>query len=187
MIHLKKMHDPELEESRLDSRPAFEGRMLKVFVDTAKLPNGRTSTRELVRHPGAAAVVAVLPDGRVLLERQYRYAMGTVMYEVPAGKLDPGEDPEHCARRELSEETGYKADHWEYLTTIATTPGFTDEVIHLYLATGLHRFAQHLDPDEVIKMDALTPEEIRKAVADGTLYDAKSLAALGFLALLKKF
>ena len=166
MIHLKKMHDPELEESRLDSRPAFEGRMLKVFVDTAKLPNGRTSTRELVRHPGAAAVVAVLPDGRVLLERQYRYALGTVMYEVPAGKLDPGEDPEHCARRELSEETGYKADHWEYLTTIATTPGFTDEVI---------------------KMDALTPEEIRKAVADGTLYDAKSLAALGFLALLKKF
>ena len=112
MIHVKKMHDPDLEETRLDSKPAFAGRMLKVFVDTAKLPNGRTSTRELVRHPGAAAVVAVLPDGRVLLERQYRYALGTVMYEVPAGKLDPGEEPEHCARRELSEETGYEADHW---------------------------------------------------------------------------
>ena len=172
---MKKMSDPELDELRISSEPAFQGRMLKVFVDKAKLPNGRTSTREVVRHPGAAAVLAVLADGRILLEKQYRYALGTVMYEIPAGKLDPGEEPEHCARRELAEETGYEADRWEYLTAIATTPGFTDEVIH---------HGQHLDEDETLKLEAFTMEEIRAAVRDGCLYDAKSLAALGAASLL---
>ena len=181
---MKKMSDPELDELRISSEPAFQGRMVKVFVDKAKLPNGRTSTREVVRHPGAAAVLAVLADGRILLEKQYRYALGTVMYEIPAGKLDPGEEPEHCARRELAEETGYEADRWEYLTAIATTPGFTDEVIHLYKATGLHQHGQHLDEDETLKLEAFTMEEIRAAVRDGCLYDAKSLAALGAASLL---
>lgn len=106
------------------------------------------------------------------------------MYEIPAGKLDPGEEPEHCARRELAEETGYEADRWEYLTAIATTPGFTDEVIHLYKATGLHQHGQHLDEDETLKLEAFTMEEIRAAVRDGRLYDAKSLAALGAASLL---
>jgi ADP-ribose pyrophosphatase len=183
---MKKMSDPELDELRISSEPAFQGRMLKVFVDIAKLPNGRTSTREVVRHPGAAAVLAVLPDGRILLEKQYRYALDTVMYEVPAGKLDPGEEPEHCARRELAEETGYEAEQWEYLTSIATTPGFTDEVIHLYKATGLHQHGQHLDEDEALKLEAFTVDEIRAAVRDGLLYDAKSLAALGVASLLGK-
>ena len=103
--------------------------------------------------------------------------MGTVMYEIPAGKIDPGEDKDVCAVRELSEETGYEADHWEYLGVIATTPGFTNEVIYLYAATGLHR------QDEFITVEAIPKEKLLSMIEDGALYDGKSLAALGILSM----
>lgn len=182
---IKKFHVPELDEKFISSKPVFNGRLLHVHVDTVQLPNGKTTTREMADHQGAVAVVPVLPDGRIIFVKQFRYPMGTVMYEIPAGKIDPGEEPDHCARRELSEETGYEADRWEYLAPIATTPGFTNEVIHLYAAYGLQPHAQHTDEDEFISVEVLTLEQIMTMVAEGTLYDSKSLAALGLMSLKK--
>jgi len=180
---LKKFNDPALDEVFVSSKPAFEGRLLHVHVDTVRLPNGNTATREMANHQGAIAVVPILPDGSIIFVKQFRYPMGTVMYEIPAGKIDPGEEPDVCAVRELSEETGYEADHWDYLGAIATTPGFTDEVIHLYAATGLHRHDQHTDPDEFISVEVVPHEKILPMIEDGLLYDGKSLAALGILSM----
>ena len=168
---LKKMSDPALDETFVSSKPAFDGRLLHVHVDTVRLPQG------------AIAVVPILPDGSIIFVKQFRYPMGTVMYEIPAGKIDPGEDKDVCAVRELSEETGYEADHWEYLGVIATTPGFTNEVIYLYAATGLHRHEQHTDPDEFITVEAIPKEKLLSMIEDGALYDGKSLAALGILSM----
>ena len=165
---LKKMSDPALDETFVSSKPAFDGRLLHVHVDTVRLPNGRTTTREMADHQGAIAVVPILPDGSIIFVKQFRYPMGTVMYEIPAGKIDPGED---------------EADHWEYLGVIATTPGFTNEVIYLYAATGLHRHEQHTDPDEFITVEAIPKEKLLSMIEDGTLYDGKSLAALGILSM----
>ena len=169
---LKKMSDPALDETFVSSKPAFDGRLLHVHVDTVRLPNGRTTTREMADHQGAIAVVPILPDGSIIFVKQFRYPMGTVMYEIPAGKIDPGEDKDVCAVRELSEETGYEADHWHYLGAIATTPGFTNEIIYL-----------HTDPDEFITVEAIPKEKLLSMIEDGTLYDGKSLAALGILSM----
>ena len=157
---LKKMSDPALDEVFISSTPAFEGRLLHVHVDKVRLPNGRTTTREMADHQGAIAVVPILPDGSIIFVKQFRYPMGTVMYELPAGKIDPGEDKDVCAVRELSEET-----------------------IYLYAATGLHRHAQHTDPDEFITVEAIPREKILPMIEEGILYDAKSLAALGILSM----
>ena len=180
---MKKIHDPALDETFISGKPAFEGRLLHVHVDTVRLPNGKETTREMADHQGAVAVVPILPDGRIIFVKQFRYPMGTVMYEIPAGKIDPGEEALTCAVRELSEETGYEADNWDYLGVIATTPGFTNEVIYLYAAAGLHRHAQHTDEDEFISVEIISKEKILPMIEDGTLYDAKSLAALGILSM----
>ncbi len=116
-----------------------------------ELPNGRVTGRDLVRHPGAAAVVALTETGKIVLVRQYRTAIDRVTVEIPAGKLDPGEDPLDCAKRELLEETGFSAGRIQYLTTIATTPGFCDEVIHIYMATGLTFSGANPDDDEFVE------------------------------------
>ena len=180
---LKKFHDPALDEVFVSAKPAFDGKLLHVHVDTVRLPNGNTATREMADHQGAIAVVPILPDGSIIFVKQFRYPMGTVMYEIPAGKIDPGEETDVCAVRELSEETGYEADRWEYLGAIATTPGFTNEVIHLYAATGLHRHAQHTDPDEFIAVEAIPRDKLVPMIEEGLLFDGKSLAALGILSL----
>jgi ADP-ribose pyrophosphatase len=180
---LKKFSDPALDEVFVSSKPAFDGKLLHVHVDTVRLPNGNTATREMANHQGAIAVVPILPDGSIIFVKQFRYPMGTVMYEIPAGKIDPGEEPDVCAVRELSEETGYEADHWDYLGAIATTPGFTDEVIHLYAATGLHHHDQHTDPDEFISVEAIPAEKLLPMIEEGLLFDSKSLAALGILSM----
>ena len=118
---LKTISDPALDEIFVSSKPVFDGRLLHVHVDTVRLPNGKITTREMADHQGAIAVVPILPDGSIIFVKQFRYPMGTVMYELPAGKIDPGEDKDVCAVRELSEETGYEADRWHYLGAIATT------------------------------------------------------------------
>lgn len=184
-IVIRRFHDPALDEEFISSKLVFSGKLLHVHVDTVQMPNGKTTTREMADHQGAVAVVPVLPDGRIIFVKQFRYPMGTVMYEIPAGKIDPGEEPDHCVRRELSEETGYEADRWEYLAPIATTPGFTNEVIHLYAAYGLHAHRQHTDEDEFISVEAISLDRAMEMIADGTLYDAKSLAALGLMSLKK--
>lgn len=180
---MKTIHDPALDEKFICSKPAFNGRLLHVHVDTVQLPNGNTATREMADHQGAIAVVPILPDGHIIFVKQYRYPMGTVMYEIPAGKIDPGEEPDQCAVRELSEETGYEAEQWEYLCAIATTPGFTNEVIHLYAAYGLHSHKQHTDPDEFIAVEAAPRSKVVEMIEDGTLFDGKTLAALGVLSM----
>ncbi|WP_307761128.1 NUDIX domain-containing protein [uncultured Phascolarctobacterium sp.] len=182
---MKKFHQRTLDETFISSKVAFAGRLLKVNIDTVTLPNGRETTRELIHHPGAVAVVPILDDGSMVFVKQYRYPLGTVLYEIPAGKLDPDEDPDVCARRELSEETGYSAREWQKLTSIVTTPGFTDEVIHLYAAHGLEKHAQHTDEDEFIDVVALTPQQVKQMVLEGTIYDSKTLSALCLLELLK--
>lgn len=179
---LKKFHEPVLDEIYVEgsNEEVFSGRLLKVQRDHVTLPNGRDTTREYIRHPGAVAIVPVLADGRVVLVKQCRYPLNTLLWEIPAGKLDHGEaeDADECARRELSEETGYEAEHWQRLVSIATTPGFSDEIIHLYKAWGLTKYAQHTDEDEFIGVAAFTPAELQQMVASGELYDAKTLCAL---------
>ena len=179
---LKKFHEPVLDEIYVEgsNEEVFSGRLLKVQRDHVTLPNGNDTTREYIRHPGAVAIVPVLDDGRVVLVKQCRYPLGTLLWEIPAGKLDHGEaeDPDECAKRELSEETGYDAAHWQRLVSIATTPGFSDEIIHLYKAWGLQEYAQHTDEDEFIGVQAFSPEQSKRMIAEGELYDAKTLCAL---------
>ena len=179
---LKKFHEPVLDEIYVEgsNEEVFSGRLLKVQRDHVTLPNGNDTTREYIRHPGAVAIVPVLDDGRVVLVKQCRYPLGTLLWEIPAGKLDHGEaeDADECAKRELSEETGYDAAHWQRLVSIATTPGFSDEIIHLYKAWGLQEYAQQTDEDEFIGVQAFSPEQLKKMIAEGELYDAKTLCAL---------
>ena len=183
---IKKFHENGLDEKFLSNKKVFDGRLLHVEVDTVLLPNGTQSIREFIRHPGAVAIVPVLDDGSIVLVKQCRYPMDTVMWEIPAGKLDHGiEAPDVCAVRELSEETGYTARQWEKLITIATTPAFTDEVIHLYKASGLTRHSQHTDNDEFIGVQSFTAEEIKRMIKAGELFDAKTLCALYACDLLK--
>lgn len=115
---MKKFHQANLDETFICSKVGFSGRLLQVNIDSVILPNGRETTRELIHHPGAVAIVPILDDGSIIFVKQYRYPVGTVMYEIPAGKLGPGEEPDVCAERELSEETGYSAKEWQRLTSI---------------------------------------------------------------------
>jgi ADP-ribose pyrophosphatase len=163
---------------RLGTREIYRGRTFDVDIDQVRLPNGREMDLELVHHRGAAAVVPVLDDGTVLLVRQYRYATGGWLLEVPAGKLDPGESPETCARRETEEETGYRPARLEPLGWIWTSPGFADEKIWLYLATGLESTQQVLGDDEVLSIERLPLKEAVEKAARGEIHDGKSVCAL---------
>jgi ADP-ribose pyrophosphatase len=142
------------------------------------LPNGLTVDLEVVRHPGAAAVVPLKDDGTVVLIRQFRHAAGGFIYEIPAGKLHPGEDPTVCAKRELEEEIGYRAGKLELLSSIFTAPGFTDEVIHIYKATGLSVGRQQLDRDEVLEVVEMSLSEAIRMIKNGEIRDAKSIVGL---------
>ncbi len=175
--------DEDLIEKELTSEAVFDGVLLHVRKDTVELPNGHEATREWIKHPGASSVIPVLPDGKLLFVRQYRYPIRQVTLEVPAGKLDaPDEDPLYCAERELSEETGYTAGKIRKLTTIATTVGFSNEKIHLYAAEDLKPGKQHTDPDEFINLVEVSLEEALEMVRDGRIVDAKSVVSVLMLA-----
>jgi ADP-ribose pyrophosphatase len=156
----------------------YTGIVVNLNIDTVILPNGITVDLEVVRHPGAAAIVPLKDDGMVILIRQFRHAAGGFIYEIPAGKLHPGEDPTVCAARELEEEIGYRADGLELLSSIFTAPGFTDEVIHIYKATGLTMGRQQLDRDEVLEVIELPLLETIRMIEIGTIRDAKSIVGL---------
>jgi ADP-ribose pyrophosphatase len=158
-------------------REIHRGRVVRLVVETVVLPNGHRMDLEVVRHPGASAVVALTDADEVLLVRQFRHAAGGFIYEVPAGKLD-GEDPAACARRELVEEAGVEAVHMEKLGAIVTTPGFSDEVIHLFLGRELRPAAQALEPDEVLTVERVPFTRALEMCARGELRDAKSMCAL---------
>jgi ADP-ribose pyrophosphatase len=173
---------------RIHSRPVYDGRIVQLSVDTVRFPDGTTGELEMIRHSGAAAVLPVLTDPagedpQILLIRQYRYASDGYMYEVPAGRPDrPGEDWEVCARRELEEETGMRAGTLTFLTTIYTTPGFTDEQIRLYMASDLSAGSEKRDIDEFIEPVAMPISRALELIRDGEITDAKTLCCVLFAA-----
>lgn len=166
------------DDQLLSTKRIYSGRVLKLDLDTVGLPNGRTTDLEILRHPGASAVVPLKEDGRVVLIRQLRHAVGGFIYEIPAGKLDSQEDPRDCAARELEEEVGYRAGFLELLTSIWTAPGFTDEVIHIFQGTNLKKGTQALDQDEVLEIVEWPLEEAMARIQDGTIRDAKTIIGL---------
>lgn len=159
-------------------RPIYKGTVVTLNVDTVRLPNGHTIDLEVIRHPGASAVVPLKDDGTVVLIRQFRHAANGFIYEIPAGKLHPKEDPLDCAARELEEEIGYRAGHFQLLSSIFTAPGFADEVIHVYLATELTVGTQNLDQDEVLEVVEMPLREAIAKIEDGTIRDAKTIVGL---------
>ena len=164
----------------------YTGRIVNLDLDTVRFPNGTTGRLEMIRHPGASAVVPLLdplehPDPRVLLIRQFRHAAEDYIWEIPAGRLDPGESPEACAARELEEETGMRAARLDRLTTIYTTPGFTDERIHLFLATGLTQGAEAREADEFMEVEIRHWSAVMAMVAAGEVVDGKTLVSLMFV------
>lgn len=173
---------------RIDSRTVHDGRIVHLSIDTVRFPDGSVGELEFVRHSGAAAVLPILgdphgPDPQILLIRQYRYASGGFMLEVPAGRPDrPGEEWEACARRELEEETGLVAGSLTHMTAIFTTPGFTDERIHLFMATDLTQGKNALDDDEFVEPVSMTMSQALALVRDGEITDAKTICTLLFAA-----
>ena len=165
----------------------FKGKVLTLNLETVTLPNGATVELEIVRHPGAAAIVPMKDERTVVLIRQHRQAAGGFIYEIPAGKLQPGEDPRLCAERELEEEIGYRAGAIERLETFFTAPGFTDEVMHLFLATGLVKTKQKLDHDEVLEVVEMPLEQAVAHIRDGTIRDAKTIIGLQSVYLRQRF
>jgi ADP-ribose pyrophosphatase len=166
-------------EERIRGRRVFHGRVLDLYVDRVRLARGHEATREVVRHPGAVAVVPITNDGDVVLVRQFRYAVGANLLELPAGTLAPGERPLACARRELAEETGHVARRWQRLTRFFSAPGFCDEVLHCYLAMDVRgtRVPQP-EEDEAIAVVTLPLAEALDLVERGTIRDSKSIIGL---------
>lgn len=162
----------------MSERRVQRGAQFELITERIALPNGRSVLLDLLKHPGAAAVVPFLDDGQVLLIRQYRFATGGYLLEIPAGKLDAGEAPEACAARELEEETGYRAGRLETLGAIWPSPGFTDEKIHLFAAHDLQPAEQRLESDEIIELVPMSFEAALAAIVDGGIQDAKSGMAL---------
>jgi len=169
--------DKHLVEKQLSREELLKGRFLHVVRDTVRLPDDSTATREFVLHPGAVAVVPLLDDGRIVLERQFRHAAGGVMIEIPAGKLDAGEGGLACGQRELLEETGYVAREWAYAFTMAPTVAYSDEKIEIWFARGLELKEARLDQGEFLEVFTATPEEFLRWCAEGKVQDSKTLAA----------
>ncbi|MBV9879145.1 MAG: NUDIX hydrolase [Gemmatirosa sp.] len=174
----------EQQPGQISSEPIYAGRIVKLFKDTVRFPNGTTGQLDIVRHPGASAVVPFLSDPagddpQLLLIKQYRYAAGGFIYEIPAGMLDKDEDPLHCAHRELKEETGCTAKSMEHIFTLLTTPGFTDERISIYLATGLERGETAHESDEFLTVETVALSAALEMIQSGQIQDGKT--ALGIL------
>ena len=182
-----RVEDEGATGAKVGSRRLYSGRIINLDMDEVRFPNGSTGELEMVRHPGAAAVVPFLSDPagddpQILLLKQYRYAAEDYLYEVPAGRLDPGEDPADCARRELREETGCSAERVEHLLTFYTTPGFTDEKIHLFMATGLVHGEHAREHDEFIEVETMPISRALGLVERGEISDSKTIVALLFVA-----
>ena len=173
------MEFQNLNEVQAGSQEIFDGVVVHLFKDTVTLPNGKPAIREVIRHIGAVAVVSVTDDGKVIVERQFRYPLNEVITEIPAGKLDSfTEDRLSAAKRELEEETGYTADTWQELGDFHPTAAYCDEKITLYLATGLHQGDRHLDDDEFLNVMAVPMEELVADIMAGRITDGKTQAAI---------
>lgn len=174
----------KFEEKTTKTTPIYDGKIVKLQVDDVTLPNGNVAKREIIKHPGAVAVIAVTDEGKLVLVEQYRKALERSIIEIPAGKLEPGEEPIVTARRELEEETGYGAQSLTYLQAFATSPGFADEIIHLFVAKDLYKIENkaELDEDEFVELLEVSLEEAGQMVADERIYDAKTAFAVLWLA-----
>ncbi|MCL2524900.1 MAG: NUDIX hydrolase [Betaproteobacteria bacterium] len=174
--------DADLTETQIASATVFTGVLLDVRKDKVRLPDGSEAVREYIVHPGAVVMLALLDNGKLLFERQFRYPLRRVFLELPAGKIDPGEDILTTARRELREETGYEASEWTHLGVMHPCLGYSNERIEIFAARGLRRVAQpQLDASEFLEVLELSPEEARQAVADGRITDGKTITALYWL------
>lgn len=171
-------HDKDLIEEAVSSDEIYKGKIVHLFCDTVRLPNGKEATREVIRHVGAAAVVPLTDEGNVILVRQYRYPFAQVMLEIPAGKLDPGEYPLDCAKRELIEETGYDAEELVYLGAFYPSVAMLDEVIHLYLAKRMTLCETNLDEDEFLHVEQRPLSEVVEQVMRGDIPDGKTQTAI---------
>jgi ADP-ribose pyrophosphatase len=167
--------DPHLVETPIHQEALFDGDFLHARRDTVRLPSGNTAVREYFVHPGAVVVIPLLEDGRVLLERQYRYPVGRVMTEFPAGKLDAGEDPLACGKRELLEETGYTGGQWAYAGTMHLAIAYSTEIIHIFFARKLQAGPRQLDTDEFLDVHPMLPADLFAACRAGQVTDAKTL------------
>ncbi len=176
----------DLTEKELSSKQLFSGRLLEVYIDKVLLPNGKTSTREWIDHPGAACIIPVFPNGKLGLIRQYRYAAKNEFIEFPAGKLDKGESPESCAKRELEEEIGYTAKSLTFLTNIHPAIGFCNEKMWIYLAEDLTKTSEKKDEDEFLELIQTTPEKATNMVKNGEITDVKTVIGLLWLCFLDK-
>jgi ADP-ribose pyrophosphatase len=178
-----KQGDPDahLRERTVTSKQVWRGRFLEVRFDTVSLPDGVHTTREYVVHPGAVMMVPILDDGRLVMERQFRYPMGRVMLEFPAGKIDAGEPPFQCAVRELAEETGYRARQWARAGVVHNAIGYSTEGIEVWFARGLERGAAQLDGEEFLEIVAHSEAEVDALCATGGITDAKTMIGLLWL------
>ncbi len=170
--------DSMLEETAIGTERIFEGKMINLRVDTVRLPNGETATREVIEHPGAVAVIALTDKDELLMVRQYRHPTGEILLEIPAGKRDRGESPLVCARRELEEETGYGAEQWEPLFSYYSTPGFSDELLYILKASGLKQGQAHTDEEEFIEVVTVPVDEALCMVSRGEIRDAKTIIGI---------
>jgi ADP-ribose pyrophosphatase len=174
-----------LVEKTIRKEKIFNGKVVQLYVEDVQLPNGKTSKREVIKHPGAVAIIPITKEGKLVLVRQYRKALERVLIEIPAGKLEKGEEPLATAQRELEEETGYRAQSMHHIVSFYTSPGFADELIHLYMAEGLEKLedAASLDEDEFVDILEVTLEEAMEMLEKREIYDAKTAYALQYLQL----
>jgi ADP-ribose pyrophosphatase len=173
--------DATLRETQVDSKPVYQGNFLDVRRDHVRLPDGATATREYIVHPGAVMIVPLLDDGRLVIERQWRYPLARAMLEFPAGKLELGENPWHCAIRELSEETGYRATEWARAGLLHNAIAYSSEGIEIWFARGLIAGERHLDAGEFLEVRAVTADELDALCGSGEITDAKTLVGLLWL------
>ncbi len=167
--------DSQLKETRIDGSVVYDGPFLKVTSDRVSLPDDSVTFREYIKHPGAVVILALFDDGRVLLERQFRYPLGRVFIEFPAGKIDPGETTLACAKRELQEETGYTATDWQFITTIHNAIAYSDEHLDLFVARGLTAGERKLDDGEFLETFTSTVPEMLEMVRSGVITDVKTI------------
>lgn len=173
----------QFEEKTIQRREIFQGNLISLHVDQVKLPNGKTSIREVVNHPGAVAIIPITNEGKIVMVKQYRKPLERTLVEIPAGKMEEGEEPHVTAKRELEEETGYTTDHLQYVTSFYTSPGFADEIIHLYFTNELIPLTEKVsgDEDELIELVELTVEEAETYIKEKKIYDAKTAYAVLYI------
>ncbi|UAL50907.1 MULTISPECIES: NUDIX hydrolase [Metabacillus] len=174
-----------LKETTKSSEKLFSGRIIDLYLEEVELPNGKTSTREIIKHPGAVAVIAITKENKIVMVQQYRKAMERVLVEIPAGKLEKGEQPDVTAKRELEEETGYTTESLQHLLSFYTSPGFADELVHLYFTEELEILTEkaELDEDEFVDVLEVTLEEAQEMIDNQRIFDAKTAYAVQYLQL----